>query len=68
MTGYVFLYVCIAFSCGTQTREGDGQYYESKVRCHQMATRYAQRHMLRLNRWEVICVERERAVKIDPTK
>ena len=60
MTGWVFLFACAAFSCGQQTREGDGEFYQSKVQCHTAATRYAQRHMLRLNRWEVICVEREK--------
>lgn len=58
--GWVFLFACVAFACGHQTKAGDGAYYETKVQCHEAATRYAQRHLIRLNRWEVICAERER--------
>ena len=59
MTGYVFLFACAVFACDHQVKPGDGAYYETKVQCHEAAVQYARRHLLKLNRWEVICVERE---------
>ena len=58
---WVFLFACAAFSCDRQVKPGDGAYYTTKIQCHEAATRYAMRHLIRLNRWEVICTEREQA-------
>ena len=60
-TGYIFLFVCIAFACrGAAGMPGDGAYYDTKAECHQAARTYAKQQKISLGRWEIVCTERER--------
>lgn len=58
---YVFLFACAVFACDLRTMPGDGAHYDSKDTCTQAARSYALRRRIRLNRWEIVCVPRERA-------
>ena len=59
-TGYVFMFVCTAFSCHGKPIDGNGTYYETKTACQQAARTYANKHHVRHGHYEATCVERER--------
>ncbi len=58
---WVFLYACVAFSCGHKPAiPGDGAYYETHALCLRAAAEHRKKHHIRRTQ-EAICVERERS-------
>ena len=58
MTGFVFVFVCIAFNCHGVPIAGDGVLYETRGLCKRAAYVYAANHSISLGRYEIACTER----------
>lgn len=59
-TGYVFIFLCVAFSCQGKPLAGDGEFYATRIECDRAAHLHAVKHAIHLGRFEIMCVEREK--------